>query len=156
MPYVGKDLSMVVLLPKKVDGLADLEKSLTPANLARWLKALRSQEVQVAFPRFQMTSAFQLKDQLSSLGMPLAFSRKADLSGINGGKEPLYISAVIHKAFVDVNEQGTEAAAATAVVIEPRSVRIRPEFRADRPFVFLIRDKRSDSVLFLGRVVNPK
>jgi len=156
MPYVGKDLSMVVLLPKKVDGLADLEKSLTPANLGRWLKGLRSKEVQVALPRFKMTSAFQLKETLSSLGMPLAFSRRADFSGINGGKEPLFISAVVHKAFVDVNEQGTEAAAATGVVVGTTSARVTPEFRADRPFVFLIRDKRSDSVLFLGRVVNPR
>src|SRR5207249_4820528 len=103
------------------------------------------------------TSAFGLKDQLSALGMKKAFQMPgADFSGINGREDDLYISAVVHKAFVDVNEEGTEAAAATAVVLAgggpPPSI---PEFRADHPFIFLIRDTRNDSVLFLGRLVQP-
>jgi serpin B len=155
MPYVGKDLRMVVLLPRKVDALPALEKDLTPANLSRWLGALRTQEVNVSLPRFKMTWGQDLKSALAELGMTSAFGRGADFSGIDGTRR-LYISAVIHKAFVEVNEQGTEAAAATAVVIEPRSARITPDFRADHPFLFLIHDTRSGSVLFLGRVVNPK
>jgi serpin B len=156
MPYAGKDLSMVVLLPKKVEGLADLEKSLTPDNLAGWLKKLREREVEVALPRFKVTSEFQLKPVLSGLGMPLAFSPgKADFSGIDGSRK-LFITAVVHKAFVEVNEKGTEAAAATGVVAGADSALVTPVFRADHPFVFLIRDRRSGSVLFLGRLADPK
>ena len=95
---------------------------------------------------------------LSAMGMPVAFGGDADFSGING-KRDLFISAVIHKAFVDVNEEGTEAAAATAVVMG-RAAAARPEpivsFRADHPFVFLIRDIRTESILFLGRVTSPR
>jgi serpin B len=93
---------------------------------------------------------------LSALGMPSAFnSSKADFSGMNG-KRNLFISAALHKAFVDVNEEGTEAAAATAILIQTSSVQITPTFRADHPFVFLIRDKQTGSILFLGRVTNPE
>jgi serpin B len=112
-----------------------------------------------------MTSQFGLKDVLQSMGMSVAFAaRKADfsrMSRIKGTTEgDLYITAVIHKAFVDVNEEGTEAAAATGVVMGVRSARPRPEqppvFRADHPFVFLIRDNRTGSIVFMGRVTNPK
>ncbi|MFN4257683.1 MAG: serpin family protein [Gemmataceae bacterium] len=156
LPYAGKELSMLVLLPEKVDGLPALEKSLTAANLAKWQKGMQPQKVEVYLPRFTMTSEFMLKDALSALGMPLAFTPgKADFSGMNGERD-LFISAAIHKAFVDVNEQGTEAAAATAIVVGVTSVQIVPTFRADHPFVFLIRDNTTNSILFLGRVVNPK
>jgi serpin B len=114
--------------------------------------------VHVFLPRFKMTSQFQLKGVLESMGMTLAFSQQADFSGISS-EEQLFISTVIHKAFVDVNEQGTEAAAATGVVLAPTSAPVTQEpvtFRADHPFVFLIRDHRSSSILFLGRLTNPK
>ena len=160
MPYgPDRQLSMIVLLPKKVDGLAALEKQLTSENLETWLKRMRKQEVRLFLPRFKMTSQFQLAEVLKSLGMTLAFSpQQADFSGISSNEE-LYISAVIHKAFVDVNEQGTEAAAATGVAIGVTSAPVRDEpvvFRADHPFVFLIRDNRSGSILFLGRLIDPK
>ena len=159
MPYgQQRQLSMVVLLPQKVDGLAQLEKKLSSKNLEAWLAGLRSKEVRVYLPRFQMTSQFQLKDALQSLGMTLAFSpSQADFSGIST-QEELYISAAIHKAFVDVNEQGTEAAAATGVFLAPASAPAPQEpvvFRADHPFIFLIRDNRSGGILFLGRLMNP-
>jgi len=153
LPYAGKELSMVVLLPKAVEGLADLESSLTADRVAGWLSRLREQEVVVSLPRFQTTAEFRLRDQLSALGMRRAFTN-ADFSGITD-KEGLSISDVIHKAFVDVNEEGTEAAAATAVISRGLSPSKQPVFRADHPFVFLIRDTRHGSVLFLGRVVNP-
>jgi serpin B len=158
MLYVGKDLSMVILLPRKSDGLAALEKSLTAEKVHDLFDKLHSQEVIVTLPRFKMTSEFSLKTTLSALGMPTAFSSKADLSGLNGGKESLYLSDVVHKAFVNVNEEGTEAAGATGVIVkaESKSTEPTPEFRADHPFVFLIRDTRSDSILFLGRVTNPQ
>jgi serpin B len=158
LPYTGKDLTMVVLLPKKVDGLAAFEKTLTQARLTKWLGKLRSEKIGVFLPKFKMTAEFSLKEVLSEMGMPLAFDQnKADLSGMADIRGPLYLSAVVHKAFVDVNEEGTEAAAATAAVVVARAVGgpRPPIFRADHPFVFLIRDARSGSILFLGRVTNP-
>ncbi len=156
LPYAGDDLSMVIFLPREVDGLAALEKELSLENLESWLGGLRRQTVQVSLPRFTMTSEFGLQDVLKSLGMTDAFSGAADFSGMTGRRD-LFISAVIHKAFVDVNEEGTEAAAATAVVMMTSAAPRPPVvFRADHPFLFLIRDNRSGSILFIGRLVNPK
>jgi len=156
LPYAGDDLSMVVVLPRTRDGLKGLEDALTQEALSGWLKALRRRKVAVTLPRFKLTCQFQLADVLQKMGMKDAFSMaRADLSGMNGRRD-LYISHVIHKAFVDVNEEGTEAAAATAVVIALRSAPQRPAvFRADHPFVFVIRHKPSGSILFMGRVANP-
>jgi serpin B len=112
--------------------------------------------VDITLPKFKVTAEFSLKDALSRLGMPIAFDRvKADFSGI-ATREKLHISAVVHKAFVDVNELGTEAAAATAVGVGTLSLPPPATFRADRPFVYLIRDNRTGSILFMGRVVNPQ
>jgi serpin B len=154
LPYAGQDLSMVVLLPKKADGLAALEQQLTEARVRGWLARLRPEEVRVALPRFKVESGFDLAKTLEAMGMKQAFTPEADFSGMDGRRD-LFISAVIHKAYADVNEEGTEAAAATAVLMTRAAARINPIFRADHPFVFLIRDTRSGSVLFLGRVVNP-
>jgi serpin B len=157
LPYVENELSMIVFLPKKMDGLAELEKSFTADNLAKWLPELHKQEVQVELPRFKMTSEFRLDQVLKSMGMTDAFSLPpADFSGMDGKKD-LFISAVLHKAFVDVNEEGTEAAAATAVVVGMTAAPAEPlVFRADHPFLFLIRDNRTGSILFMGRVTNPQ
>ena len=157
LPYSGKDLSMLVLLPAKRDGVAELEKQLTPAKLADWSKQLKpTRELPVTLPKFKFTSEFKLNDQLIALGMKDAFDiHKADFSGMTASAEGLYIDAVIHKAFVDVNEEGTEAAAATAVVMAPRGIRQTPTFVADHPFVFVIRDNKSGAVLFMGRVTDP-
>jgi serpin B len=155
LPYRGNDLSMVVLLPKKADGLAALEKSLTAAKLTECLKKLRTLEVGVILPKFRLTRDARLGQLLSAMGMPLAFRTDADFSGMTGKKE-LMLSEVVHKAFVEVNEEGTEAAAATAVVAQPTAARIPPTFQADHPFVFLIRDNATGSILFLGRVTDPQ
>jgi serpin B len=157
LPYEGNDLSMVVLLPKNVDGLANLEKSLTASRLDEWLAKRKPHEVEVTLPKFKVTAEFSLAKVLADMGMPAAFGGEADFSGMSS-RERLKIAAVIHKAFVDVNEKGTEAAAATAVVIAASSAPPqfpRATFRADHPFSFLIRDNRTGSVLFAGRVVNP-
>ena len=159
LPYAQEGrLSMLILLPTKVDGLSDLEKGLTAENLQKWSAGLRPRPVNVSLPRFKMTSEFGLGDVLQSLGMSLAFSDKADFSGMSS-QEKLLLSAVIHKAFIDVNEEGTEAAAATAVAMKAEAAAPSPdepvEFRADHPLVFLIRDRRTESILFLGRLVNP-
>ena len=169
MPYKGDKVSMFVLLPNQGGGqpfrrptnppakkktLADLEKILSPAKLSEWVGKVRRAKVDTWFPKFKMTSEFSLSQQLQALGMKKAFGG-ADFSGMDGTKN-LYISAVLHKAFVEVNEEGTEAAAATAVVIRTKSARpMGPRFRADHPFLFLIRDKATGSILFLGRYAEP-
>jgi serpin B len=162
LPYQGDRLAMVVLLPKRnvppgaKDGLAALEASLSADKVAEWVGKLRRREVEVALPRFKTTAEFSLAEVLAAMGMKDAFdSGCADFSGMNGKKD-LFISAVVHKAFVDVNEEGTEAAAATAVVIRPENGGGGPpEFRADHPFLFLIRDTRTGAILFLGRILDP-
>lgn len=157
MPYEGDKLSMVVLLPKEKKGIKGLENLLNAENLKNWISTLRQQEVIVWLPRFKMTSEFIMNEALKSLGMVDAFDMKlADFSGMT--PDPvLYISEVIHKAFVDVNEEGTEAAAATAVITREAAMpEPKPVFRANRPFIFIIRDKSSDSILFIGRVMDPR
>ena len=155
MPYVSNDLSMVILLPKKFDGVKDLEKELTADKLADWLTKIHKREVQVLFPRFKMTSEFKLANVLGLMGMTDAFSGEADFSGMTG-KRGLFISAVIHKAYVEVNEEGTEAAAATGVTMHATSIgEPPPVFKADHPFIFLIRDNHTESILFMGRLENP-
>jgi serpin B len=153
LPYVGKHLSMVVLLPKELDGLANLEKQVSAETLRTWTSGLREQEVKVYLPKFKVVSDFRLDAVLQSMGMPLAFSPHGDLSGMDG-KHDLYLRAVVHKTLIDVNEVGTEAAAGTGgevgALFEP------PIFHADHPFLFLIRDNRIGTILFLGRVMNPK
>jgi serpin B len=157
LPYSGDELAMVILLPKKTDGIGALEQELTSENLSTWLSTIRKREVIVSIPKFKMTDKFSLERVLAALGMPTAFSRNADFSGMTGRRD-LFISAVIHQAYVDVNEEGTEAAAATAVTMKLLSVGPgqTPVFRADHPFLFLIRDTKSGSILFLGRVMNPQ
>jgi serpin B len=158
LPYAGKELATLVLLPKK-DDVGGLEKKLSSRLVTDVVKKLVRQEVVVHLPRFKSTSEFELSAALSAMGMPLAFSRQADFSGLTDSQEPLQLGLVIHKAFVDVNEEGTEAAAATAVGVRATAMVVRPKptpvFRADRPFVYMIRDVRNGSVLFLGRLADP-
>jgi serpin B len=164
LPYAGEKLAMVVLLPRKAGGIRALEKRLAGKNLADWLSRLNREEVHAALPRFKTTSQFELSSALRSMGMSAAFTQpsakpgpgEADFSGMDG-KRDLYIWAAIHKAFVNVNEEGTEAAAATAIVMAPGSAlgAAVPVFRADHPFLFLIRDRDSGIILFLGRLAKP-
>jgi len=157
MPYAGTGIAFDVLLPKGASGLSDLETSLTLPNLTDWLSKLSRRNVEVMLPKFRAESEFSLRNELSSMGMPTCFTNSADLSGIDP-KGGLKVSEVFHKAFVDVSEEGTEAAAATGVGIRAAAIRVdeRPiVFRADHPFVFLIRDTRSGVVLFIGRLARP-
>jgi serpin B len=157
LPYSGGVMSMVVILPRARDGLAKLEATLTAERLREWTSGLGERRVALSLPRFRLERGFVLNDALGSLGMRRAFDSDADFSGMtpSGG---INISRVLHKAFVDVDEHGTEAAAATAVVMMRASAEV-PEtpvvFRADHPFLFLIRDRATGSILFLGRVVDP-
>lgn len=160
LPYLGNEVSMLVILPKELTGLPDLEHSLTVENLMSWVSELQTYEVLVSLPKFNMTSEFSLVEVLENMGMTDAFSQElADFSGITkmARERKLYISHVLHKAFVDVNEKGTEAAAASAALyVEVSELSSGPKhFRADHPFLFLIRDNRTESIVFLGRVTNP-
>jgi len=160
MPYKSGDLSMIVFLPNDISGLPAFEKSLTASNVKLWLGRLKpATRVIVTFPKFKVTEQFELGGTLGAMGMPNAFDNNADFSGMTGNRG-LFLSAVIHKAFIDVNETGTEAAAATAAVMVGLAMIAPdrtppPEFRADHPFVFLIRDNRSGGILFMGRVSDP-
>ena len=158
LPYAGGDLAMVVLLPRETYGLKGLEERLTEQSLDRWLARAFEQKVNVSMPKFKVIAQFSLAKPLAAMGMTDAFSRRADFSGMDGQRD-LFISAVVHKAFVEVNESGTVAAAATGVVMRDMAVMMAPRptpiFRADHPFIFLIRDSHSGSILFLGRMADP-
>jgi serpin B len=150
LPYAGKDLSMLVFLPEKGRSVDLMASRLTAETLAA--PQLKPAEVSVFLPRFKAESALSLKPVLMDLGMKSAFGN-ADFTGMSPKGKELYITHVLHKAFVDVNEEGTEAAAATAVVIGRKAAPKRKEFRADRPFVYAIRDNGTGAALFLGRFV---
>jgi serine protease inhibitor len=155
MGYEGNRLSMLVLLPVQKDGIAGLEENLNALQLQQWTGQIQKQKVETWFPKFKITSSLGLNEPLMALGTIDAFGNKADFSGMDGTRE-LFLSTVLHKAFVEVNEKGTEAAAATGGVISVTSAPILPQFRADHPFLFFIRDNASKSILFVGRVVQPK
>ena len=157
LPYRGDALSMLVLLPDAVDGLGALEGRLTAESLERWVAAAGRRDVLVYLPRFTVDSRFGLVDTLAAMGMPSAFEAgRADFSGMNGARD-LFVSAVVHAARVEVDERGTEAAAATGIAVGMTAALPQepPVFRADHPFLFAIRDRRSGAILFLGRLVDP-
>lgn len=155
LAYEKGDLSMVVFLPDEVGGLRELERELTAEKLERWLGRLRKREVKAYLPRFRAESSFDLGNTLKALGMQDAFGRTANFSAMSE-KSELYIHKVLHKAHVDVNEKGSEAAAATAVIMVYKSPGAKPPiFRADHPFLFLIRERSTGSILFLGRLSDP-
>ncbi len=158
LPYKGGELSMVVFLPRQIEGCGALENRLTPILISRSLGRMRNQRVEIFLPRFKLESSFNLSATLARMGMSSAFGPQADFSGIDGTRL-LYISGVFHKAWGEVNEEGTEAAASTIVVMRPSAIMKPPPpppvFRADRPVIFFIRDTRSGSILFLGRFAGP-
>ena len=154
LPYLGNEFAMTVLLP--VEGqFEDFDNSLDAQMLEDITNNLESQQVALTLPRFQFESSFQLNQALSNMGMPAAFSGGADFSGMTGNMD-LFIGSVLHKSFVAVDEEGTEAAAVTAVIM---TLSAHPNasvsFTADRPFIFLIQDIETGSILFMGRVLNP-
>ena len=153
VPYVGGSLAMTVIVP---DDLAAFEAGLSAEQLATVVTALKPRPVELTFPRFGIETAVALADVLKALGMALAFDPdRADFTGITAA-EKLYISAVIHQANIDVDEKGTEAAAATAVVIGTTSIPADPvTLRVDRPFLFLLRDVPTGAIVFMGRVADP-
>jgi serpin B len=154
LPYKSGDLSMVILLPQARAGLADLEAELDLAVLREWLGSLAEREVQVGLPKFRLTADFLLADILRDMGMPSAFG-DADFSGMSEYAS-LVLSQVVHQSYVDIYEEGTEAAAATGFTsygIEKNEGPVT--FQADHPFLLLIRDNRTGGIVFMGRVLNP-
>jgi len=152
LPYEGEGVSMLVILPKE-DTLDSVEESLSMGKLSQWKSNLQEQEVHVFLPRFKLETKYFLPETLKEMGMLTAFTENADFSGMDGTRD-LFISNVIHQAFVEVNEEGTEAAAATAVVMARGRPRYKV-FRADHPFIFIIQDKKTGNILFLGRLKDP-
>jgi serine protease inhibitor len=168
LPYKGGETSMVFIAPRSADGLAALEKKFNGVDVQKWIAKMVHRKVNVFVPRFKMETKYEMKQALENMGMVRAFvnplqQNGAQFDGMSASSDPmqkLYISRVLHKAFVEVNEKGTEAAAATAVAMAvgsaaPIAVPFTPTFRADRPFVFLIRDVKSGAVLFVGRTISP-
>ena len=155
MPYAGEDLSMLILLPLD-DDIEVLENSFTIEKLTEWKKSLRKRRVKIYIPKFKFETKYFMKNTLSNLGMPTAFTNSADFSGMTGKKD-LIIDQVIHQAFIEVNEEGTEAAAATGVAMALKTS-LRPPtpiFKADHPFIFIIQQNETGNILFMGRVSNP-
>lgn len=157
LPYAEDELNMVVLLPDESSDLTVVEKALTYEKLRAWTnpETLTESKVQVFFPRLKLEESYDLETVLQSLGMTDAFEEtKADFSGMTS-KKNVPVSKVAHKCFVEVNEEGTEAAATTAVIRNTRSCRVEPRFCADRPFLFFIWHQKTSSILFCGRFSSP-
>jgi serpin B len=157
LPYKGQKLSMVILLPKS-DDLKSVENQLSSEKLGQLRGNLSTKRVDISIPKFKFTTSYILNDNLQEIGMSSAFSGNADFSGITGDRN-LFIGTAIHKAYIDVNEEGTEAAAATGIGMVGTSMPHQEPppiiFRADHPFIFLIQETQTGNILFMGRVANP-
>ncbi|XP_020033581.1 serpin B6 isoform X2 [Castor canadensis] len=157
LPYVGEELNMLILLPDEDTDLRTVEKEITYEKFIEWTRPdkMDAEEVEVFLPRFKLEENYDMKDVLCSLGMTDAFEPdKADFSGISS-KGDLCLSKVVHKSFIEVNEEGTEAAAATAAVMMMRCIRYTPRFCADHPFLFFIQHSKTNGILFCGRFSSP-
>lgn len=157
IPYKGKELSMFILLPMEVDGLKKLEEQLTADKLLEWTRAenMNMIDLYLSLPRFKVEEKYELPDPLKHMGMVDAFdSQKADFSGMSS-TQSLVVSKVLHKSFVEVNEEGTEAAAATGMEIGITSVKITKDFNCNHPFLFFIKHKDTNNILFFGRMSSP-
>jgi len=152
LDYEGDDLSMIIVLPTKYD-LESFEESFSYESLKEIKSGFRKERVNVIMPKFKFNKEYSLKGPLGELGMGLAFTPTADFSGMS--EEPLYIDYVIHKSFVDVNEEGTEAAAATVVGMRATSIELTEFMNINHPFIFFIQEKETGNILFMGRVVDP-
>lgn len=156
LPYAGGEISMLVLLPRT--DLSAVEELLAAGKLDELKVRMTEEKIDLYLPRFKFETKYLMGGEegfLGKMGMPTAFSLGADLSGMTGRQE-LQVTEVIHQAFVEVNEEGTEAAAATAVIVGIKMIQQKPVFRADHPFIFIIQERRTGSILFLGRVIDPR
>ncbi|GJL54292.1 MAG: serine/threonine protein kinase [Nitrospirales bacterium] len=156
LPYVGNRLSMIFFLPKQGEGLSRQENPFTNSKFEQLIASLKPQNVKASIPRLHLSVGVDLRQTLSLLGMPLAFDQQADFSGLSDS-EDVHLAAVFHQSFLEVNEEGTEAAGSTGVVMEGRSLQAPQPvvFRADHPFFFVIRENQTGIILFLGKVSDP-
>ena len=155
LPFSGNEVSMIVILPSEIDGMRKVERVINTTLLSRWIALLENITVEVSIPKFLLSQQFELKTILHKLGIKDLFDfGLADLSGMTS-EENLHVSQFVHKAHIEVNEQGAEAAAATGVVVQKRSIDLHPVFYADHPFLFLIYHMTSRTILFVGHVVHP-
>ncbi len=158
LPYKGDEMSMIILLPKEGIDLNYIINSINEENFSQWIDIMGRRKVDIYLPKFKFETSYKLNDYLVALGMENAFSGQADFSGIDGKKD-LFIDSVVHKAFIEVNEEGTEAAAATAVIMNlkagPDDGDSRVYFDCDHPFIFLIQHKDTKTIVFSGVVNNP-
>uniref|UniRef100_A0A8C8VTS6 Serpin B6 n=1 Tax=Peromyscus maniculatus bairdii TaxID=230844 RepID=A0A8C8VTS6_PERMB len=156
LPYAGNELNMIIMLPDEHVELRTVEKEITYEKFIEWtrLDKMDEEEVEVFLPRFKLEENYDMKEFLCKLGMTDAFDYRADFSGISS-KENLFLSKVVHKSFVEVNEEGTEAAAATAAIMMLRCMRFTPRFCADHPFLFFIQHVKTNGILFCGRFSSP-
>lgn len=157
LPYADSDLALLVALPRSADKLAAIESEVSGGEVDAWGKSLAPREVALSLPRFSFSWGRSVKPELQDLGVKAAFSPEADFSGVSKAAKDLYVSDVFHKAFVQVDEAGTEAAAATGVVMAVRGLPPKPTvMKVDHPFLFFVRSTKTGEILFAGRVANPK
>ncbi|HAN18211.1 MAG: hypothetical protein A2X13_07495 [Bacteroidetes bacterium GWC2_33_15] len=155
IPYIEYRQSMFIFLPKENYGLKDIEKIFINNSYTGYFDKMKKKRVELSLPKFKTEATYDLKEQLIKMGMPVAFTGNADFSGISEN-ENLFIDKVIHKAYIDVNEEGTEAAAATAVTMRKTSMMLEDAvFKADHPFIYIIKDNETNTILFIGRLMNP-
>ncbi len=158
LPYDDGDISMIILLPKEGVELSDITSSLSIKDYLSWIESMYETELDIYLPKFKFETSYTLNDYLYSMGMHDAFTYNADFSGIDG-RQDLFISSVLHKAFIEVNEEGTEAAAATAVIMNFKSINgggnSRIIFDVDHPFLFTIHHKETNTILFMGEITDP-
>ncbi len=153
LPYNGDDVSMLIVLPKE-NNISIAEQAINPETVTEWRNSFVVSDLDVSIPKFKLETEYDLKDYLKKMGMIISFTTDADFSGMTGNKD-LYIGKVTHKAFVEVNEEGTEAAAATSVHMVLTAIPEVISFNADHPFIFLIQHKETGTILFMGRIVDP-
>lgn len=151
LPYDGNKLAMAIIVP---DSLADFEASLTSDSLAAVLQSITEADVVLTLPKFTFSAALDLSSALGALGMTDAFGPSADFSAMDGQRD-LQITGVLHKGFISIDEAGTEAAAATAVIVGTSAEPERHTLTVDHPFLFVIRDRQTGAILFVGHVVDP-
>ncbi|XP_020793375.1 neuroserpin [Boleophthalmus pectinirostris] len=155
MPYEGEDMSMMIILPRQEVPLATLEPIIRAPLLEEWANNVKRQKVEVYLPKFKVEQSIDLKDLLQELGVKSMFSSSADLSGMTDGRE-FYISKAVQKAYLEVTEEGAEGAAGSGMIALTRTLVLYPQVMADHPFFFVIRNKQTGSILFMGRVMTPE
>lgn len=156
LDYKDSTLALLVALPRPSAKLADMESEISGGEVDAWAKSLATRKVDLTMPRWSFSWGRSIKSELGAMGMKTAFTDRADFTGISRQPKDLYVTDVFHKAFVLVEESGTEAAAATGVVMATRALLQTTTVRVDRPFLFFVRDKKTGEILFEGRVANPR